>query len=46
MANDCGAISVGVATGLRSLGDWEQLGPKERPLLAVSGVGELLELVA
>ena len=44
MANDAGAISVGVATGLSGLAALKGLPARDRPLLALSGVGELLEM--
>jgi len=46
MANLVGAISVGVATGLRSLDALGTLPEKDRPLLALGGVGELAALAA
>ena len=45
MANDAGAISVGVATGLNDLAALEALPPRDRPLLALEGVAELLAML-
>ncbi|MBV9882285.1 MAG: HAD hydrolase-like protein [Sphingomonadaceae bacterium] len=45
MANAVGAISVGVATGLSGLAALKGLPERDRPMLALSGVGELLEMV-
>jgi 4-nitrophenyl phosphatase len=45
MANAAGAISVGVATGLTGLAALKGLPDRDRPSLALSGVGELLEML-
>jgi NagD protein len=42
MANQVGAISIGVATGLNDLATLKNLPARDRPLLALSGVEELL----
>lgn len=46
MANQVGAISVGVATGLSDLAALKKLPARDRPLLALGGVAELLDLVS
>jgi HAD superfamily hydrolase (TIGR01450 family) len=45
MANQVGAVSVGVATGLSDLGMLKKLPPRDRPRLALSGVAELLDYI-
>ena len=45
MANDAGAVSVAVATGLNDLSGLNTQPPRDRPLLAVSSVAELLEML-
>ena len=45
MANQVGAVSVGVATGLNSLDALRGLPPRDRPLLALGSVAEMLALV-
>lgn len=45
MANDAGAISVGVATGLNSLDTLRSLPARVRPTLALGDVGDLLPLL-
>jgi 4-nitrophenyl phosphatase len=45
MANQVGAISVGVATGLSDLAALNALPDRDRPLLALSGVAELMEML-
>lgn len=45
MANAVGAISVGVATGLNGLAALKGLPERDRPLLALSGLGEMLEML-
>jgi 4-nitrophenyl phosphatase len=45
MANQAGAVSIGVATGLNTLEMLRALPRRDRPLLALRGIGELLELV-
>jgi len=45
MANDAGAISVVVATGLNDLAALNPLPPRDRPMLALSGVADLLEML-
>ena len=45
MANAVGAVSVGVATGLYDLAAFDSTPARERPLLALPGLGALLDLV-
>jgi 4-nitrophenyl phosphatase len=45
MANQVGAISVGVATGLNDLPTLKNLPERDRPLLALAGVAELIDLL-
>lgn len=45
MANQVGAISVGVATGLSDLATLKQLPARDRPALALEGVAELMEML-
>jgi len=45
MANTVGAMSVGVASGLNSLETLGALPPRDRPTLALAGVGALLPLL-
>ena len=45
MANQAGAISVGVATGVTDLAALRNLPPRDRPMLALAGVGELMEML-
>jgi len=45
MGNDAGAISVGVATGLNNLAALNALPPRDRPLLALASVADLLEML-
>ena len=45
MANQVGAVSVGVATGLNTLDALRGLPPRDRPLLAIGSVEDMLELV-
>ena len=45
MANQVGAVSVGVATGLNSLDALHALPPRDRPLLALGSVEAMLALV-
>jgi HAD superfamily hydrolase (TIGR01450 family) len=45
MANAVGAISVGVATGLNDLATLQKLPARDRPLLALAGVVELMEML-
>jgi HAD superfamily hydrolase (TIGR01450 family) len=45
MANQVGAISVGVATGLNDLATLRKLAARDRPILALGGVAELMELL-
>jgi 4-nitrophenyl phosphatase len=45
MANSVGAVSVCVATGLQALEGMSSLDERERPLLGLSGVDRLLELL-
>jgi NagD protein len=45
MANAVGAVSVGVATGLRTLETLSGLPDRDRPLLALGGIGELASLL-
>ena len=45
MANRVGAVSVGVATGLVSLDALRALPPRDRPLLAIRSVEEMMALV-
>jgi ribonucleotide monophosphatase NagD (HAD superfamily) len=45
MANQAGAISVGVATGLNDLATLRKLPARDRPALALGGVAELLEML-
>jgi NagD protein len=45
MANAAGAVSVGVATGLRTLATLKALPERDRPLLALCAVGELVPLL-
>ena len=45
MANAAGAVSVGVATGLRTLEMLGALPDRDRPQLALGGVGELAPLL-
>lgn len=46
MANQVGAVSVGVATGLSDLATLEKLPHRDRPMLALAGVADLLNLLA
>jgi 4-nitrophenyl phosphatase len=46
MANQVGAISVGVATGLNDLDTLRKLPDRDRPLLALAGVAELLDFLS
>ena len=45
MANQVGAVSVGVATGLNSLDTLRGLPPRDRPLLALGSVEHMLAFV-
>jgi len=45
MANAAGAVSVGVATGLRTLDMLAALPDRDRPLLALGGIGDLAPLL-
>jgi 4-nitrophenyl phosphatase len=45
MANQVGAISVGVATGLNDLAALNKLPARDRPMLALAGVAELIEVI-
>lgn len=45
MANQVGAISVGVATGLNDLAALKKLPARDRPMLALGGVEELLKVI-
>jgi len=45
MGNQVGAISVGVATGLNDLATLGALPARDRPMLALGGVAELMEML-
>jgi len=45
MANRCGAVSVGVATGLQTIETWAETSEKQRPALAVESVESLRAFV-
>jgi NagD protein len=45
MANSVGAVSIGVATGLKALDAFRTGAARDRPLLALPGVDRLLDLI-